>query len=52
MTMDELIKYMEKSKARVEKERRENPFKKMTDEEKVFYDRCKAEEYIATPVNK
>ena len=50
--MNELIKYMEKSKARVEKERRKNPFKKMTDEEKVFYDRCKAEEYIATPVNK
>ena len=52
MTMNELIKYMEKSKVRVEKERRENPLKKMTDEEKVFYDRCKAEEYIATPVNK
>ena len=36
MTMNELIEYMEKSKARVEKERRENLLKKMTDGEKNF----------------
>lgn len=41
MTMNELIEYMEKSKARVEKERRENPLKKMTDGEKTFFERCK-----------
>lgn len=33
MAINKLIKYMEKSKERVEKERRENPLKRMTDGE-------------------